>query len=267
LKHITSGANAAVKRARRLLSKKARDTDDAFLIEGFILIEEAVRAGLELRDVFLREGSVNEDTASGLPPGLTLPAGARAAVLEASAFDSLSDTVTPKEAVAVAAKPAGPGIHEAEALLVLDRLQDPGNVGTLIRTAEAAGWDGIYAVKGTADPYMPKIVRAAAGALFRLPPAEGPEPEEACRALADAGYRIVALDMEGDAPYYEADLTGRVALVVGNEGGGVAEAFKEACDATAYIPMKDGAESLNAAVAASVAMYERRRQMHDMEEL
>jgi TrmH family RNA methyltransferase len=187
-------------------------------------------------------------------------------------FDSIADTVTPKGMIAVARKPhhsaesgasdmdAGPGRAGAGALLVLDRIQDPGNVGALIRTAGAIGFDGALCVKGTADPFSPKAVRAAAGALFRLPVCERGGPEEALAHLRSEGYRIAVLDMRGSSLCWEADLTGRTAFVVGNEGGGVSTCFRDSADVTVRAPMTGGAESLGAVVAAGIVIYERYRQ-------
>jgi TrmH family RNA methyltransferase len=262
LKHITSGANAGVRRARGLLQKKGRDAEDAFLVEGLILIEDAARAGARIERVFLRGPGpygIIETALRKLPVS-----GGRDFELLSLAedlFDGLSDTVTPKDAIAVVKKPRRPAEERGDALLVLDRLQDPGNVGALIRTAGALDMDGVLIVKGTADPFSPKVCRAAAGALLRVPVYEAGGPEDVQAELAANGYRVVVLDARGAVPCWEADLAGRVALVVGNEGGGVASGLAGAADVTVRIPMAEGAESLNAAAAAGMVMYERRRQM------
>jgi TrmH family RNA methyltransferase len=280
LKHITSGANALVKRARKLLRKKARDTDGAFLIEGFILIGEAARSGIVIECVFLRGDDADGEMerlletipalaparAEGARDGEPSSTGVDVISLSEDVFDGIADTVTPKSMVAVAKKPRYPIAIRGDALLVLDRLQDPGNVGALIRTAGAIGFDGALCVKGTADPFSPKAVRASAGALFRLPVYEAGEPEEAVETLRSEGYRIALLDAGGASLCWEADITGRTAFVVGNEGGGAAVCFLDSADVTISVPMTEGAESLNAAVAAGIAMYERRRQMSAFED-
>ncbi|MDR1496220.1 MAG: RNA methyltransferase [Clostridiales Family XIII bacterium] len=287
MKHIASGANAAVKRARKLLQKKGRDTDDAFIIEGFILIGDAVRAGVEIERVFVRGAasagiietelkelltsdgedsgvepetrsakSVTEtETAKGAPRGIEVVS------LAEDLFDALTDAVAPKGVIAVAKKPRRGTDMRGDALLVFDRLQDPGNVGTIIRAADAMGFDGVLCVKGTADPFSPKVVRAAAGALFRIPVYECEGPDEALARLRAGGYLIAALDVRGEALCWDVDLTGRVAFVVGNEGGGVDARFIDSSDITVRAPMTEGTESLNVAVAAGMAMYERRRQI------
>jgi TrmH family RNA methyltransferase len=265
LKTVASSANGAVKRARKLLSRKGRDTDAAFLIEGFILIREALRAGIELECVFARGAAPGTD-ANGLLAGealeaLDLPEGVDAMFLDAAVYDGLADTVTPKGMIAVARKPEQRTDGGGDALLVADRLQDPGNMGTLLRTADATGMDGVVCVKGTTDPFSPKVVRAAAGALFRIPVQESGTPAATALRLKEDGYRLLCLDMDGAVPCWDADMIGRIALVVGNEGGGVAREFLDAADAVVRVPMRAGAESLNAAAAASIAMYERLRQI------
>jgi TrmH family RNA methyltransferase len=302
VRYIASDANAAVKRARKLLRKKGRDTNDAFLIEGFILIEEALSAGVEIERVFLRgdddetaralyavpgfpgegpgvgsdEGAgsgenpgpgvgSDEGAGSGENPGLGVGSGPGAGGIRVDAlaeeiFDSIADTVTPRGVIAVAKIPSAPEGPRGDALLVLDRLQDPGNVGALMRTAYAMGFDGTLCVKGTSDPFSPKAVRASAGALFRLPVYDADSPAQAVDSLRAGGHRIILLDAGGASPCWDADLTGRVAMVVGNEGAGADEVFVRAADAIVRAPMTEGADSLNAAVAAGMAMYERCRQ-------
>jgi TrmH family RNA methyltransferase len=253
------------------LRKKGRDEDGAFIIEGFILIGDAARAGIEIERVFWRgpdpggregaEGAREAELRALLAGGGESPgSGFEALSLAEELFDGIADTVSPKGVIAVAKKPRYPAERRGDALLVLDRIRDPGNVGALIRTADALGAGGALCVKGTADPFSPKVVRAAAGALFRLPVYESGGPEETLSALRAEGYRIVALDARGPALCWETDLTGRVALVVGNEGEGVSPCFTGSADAVVRVPMTEGAESLNAAAAAGMAMYERCRQ-------
>jgi TrmH family RNA methyltransferase len=202
--------------------------------------------------------------------------GVEVASLSEDIFDGIADTVTPKGMIAVAKKPHRPlegrrmrgesksCFLNSDALLVLDRIQDPGNVGTIIRTADAIGIGGVVCVKGTADPFSPKGVRAAAGALFRIPVHELGEPGDALDKLRLSGYRIAAVDANAIAPCWGTDLSGRVALVMGNEGSGLSSCFVDAVDIAIHIPMEEGAESLNVAVAAAIVAYERYRQIADL---
>ena len=144
--------------------------------------------------------------------------------------------------------------------VILDRLQDPGNIGSIVRTAEAAGFGTLIAIKGTGDVYSPKTVRAAAGSLLRVDVFEGMDSGEAVRLCREQGMRIIASDLEGAAEYTDADLTGDIAIVIGNEGNGISDEFREAADTLVRIPMEGDIESLNAAAAAGVLMYESMRQ-------
>jgi TrmH family RNA methyltransferase len=138
-------------------------------------------------------------------------------------------------------------------------LQDPGNVGTIIRTAEAAGFAGVIAVKGTADIWSQKVCRATAGAIIRLPLFTADSADDALRLLARLGIRPVACDMSGESMYADGALGGSIALIIGNEGGGVSREFADASPRMVGIPMSGESESLNAAVAAAVLMYEKKR--------
>jgi TrmH family RNA methyltransferase len=149
---------------------------------------------------------------------------------------------------------------------VLDRLRDPGNIGTILRTAEAAGFLGAILMKGTADVYAPKVVRAAAGALFRLPVLAADTPEQAMRLLSRHGKTVVCTVPSGSQSYFDADLAEDIAVVVGNEGSGICETFLAQCDLRVSIPMEGRIESLNAAAAAAILMYESVRQRRPVEE-
>jgi len=144
-------------------------------------------------------------------------------------------------------------------VLVLDRAQDPGNVGMVIRSSLAAGMDAVWCVKGTADAFSDKAVRASAGAVFHLPVREGLSADDCVGMAADIGATLLVCSREG-TDLYETDLRGNIALVIGNEGAGPQEAFLEAADGIVGIPMAGGTESLNAAAAAAVVMYEALRQ-------
>ena len=142
------------------------------------------------------------------------------------------------------------------------RLQDPGNIGTIIRTAEAAGFGALIAIKGTGDIFSPKTARAAAGSLLRVDVFEGMDTDAAVCFCRERGLRIIASDLEGAVEYTAANMTGNIALVIGNEGSGISGAFRDAADQRVKIPMEGNIESLNAAAAAAVLMYEAVRQRH-----
>ncbi len=141
-------------------------------------------------------------------------------------------------------------------LLVLDRVADPGNLGTMLRTADAAGIGGAVLLKGCADVYAPKTVRSSMGSLFHLPIMAGADETDLLDGLRRAGYRILVTCLEGAEDLYQADLGGRLAFVMGNEANGVSARLLAAADKRVYIPMQGRAESLNVAMAAGIVMFE-----------
>ena len=267
MKRIRSKDNQTYKEALRLLRKKYRDQTRLFLLEGPRPVMDALKSGAGLETVFIRESAAAE-TAAGKTAGTdaeelaalcsSAEGGPQCVLLADELFDKLSDTEHSQGVLAAARKPDGGArkIGSQSKVLILDRLQDPGNIGTIIRTAEAAGFGTLIAIKGTGDIYAPKTVRAAAGSLLRVDVFEGYETEEAVSLCRRMGLRIIAGDLEGAADYTQADLTGGVAFAIGNEGRGVSDELKAAPDLKVMIPMEGDIESLNAAVAAGVLMYE-----------
>ncbi|MDR1068516.1 MAG: RNA methyltransferase [Clostridiales Family XIII bacterium] len=257
MKSIRSTQNETYKSLLKLTKKRGRDERGVFLLEGEKLIKEAAARGAEIVTAVFRD----EEQAGETAQRLALPDSVSAVLLREDLFDRLTDQVTPSRVLAVVAKPA----HNAEILrgrniVVLDRIQDPGNVGALIRTAEAAGFAGIIAVKGTVDFWSQKVCRSAAGAIVRMPLFQTEDADATLAILSKLGLRPVVCDMDGEPLYAEGALAGNIALIIGNEGGGVSRAFADAAECTVGIPMSEGSESLNAAVAAGIVMYEKRRQ-------
>ena len=140
--------------------------------------------------------------------------------------------------------------------MVLDRLQDPGNIGTILRTADAAGYRLAVVMKGTADIFSPKVVRAATGSLFRMPVVFMDSNSELVEFTRAAGKKLVAACFDTERCYFDEDLTDNIALVIGNEGNGICKEIIESSDVKIKIPMHGNIESLNASVAAGILMYE-----------
>ena len=248
MKNITSKDNPVYKNALRLLRKKYRDQEGKYLIEGVKPLTDACNAGIAVEMIFVREDS---------DAGIITDSQSNVSMLSGDLFDRLSETEASQGLIAVARKnrsEAGDG-----SIIVLDRLQDPGNIGTIIRTAEAAGFAAVMTVKGTADVYSSKVVRAAAGSLFRMNIIECLKTDEAVRLCRERKCSIIVTALEGAVNCFEADLT-HAAIVIGNEGSGVSREFLAAADKKVKIPMKGEIESLNAAVAAGLIMYESARQ-------
>ena len=209
-----------------------------FVVQGSVLLGEAISAGVDVREVYLRDGEPDPRGVKVVP-----------FVLDARTFDSVNDTVTPQGVLAVCAikHHEPPVIDPSSWFVVAHGISDPGNLGTIIRSAEAAGATGVYVTPNTVDAYSPKTVRATAGALFHVPVREiGSLPE-----LAALGLTLIGTSSHGSAEsLYDASFDGPVAVVLGNEAHGLAA--DEPMDRWVTIPHAGRAESLNVAMAASV---------------
>lgn len=236
---ITSRTNDRVKAVKALQQHKERARTGLHLIEGDKLVRDAVSSGAAIETVYALEGA-------------SVPDGVPAAYVSASVMDALSTQSTPQSLLAVARTPdtACPAAYPAGLIVALDRLQDPGNLGTILRTADALGAAGVLLSPDSVDPYSPKAVRAAMGSTYHLPVWIGDLTTELSRLKAQ-GYACICGHLRGEPtlpPHGE-----NVALVVGNEGQGVSDAVAALC-ALYRLPMKGRAESLNAAVFAALMM-------------
>lgn len=252
MREIRSKDNKIFKECQKLSQKKYRDKEGMYLIEGENLIAEVPERDLVY--VFFREGQEREifDLQNQY-------------VVAGQLFDKLAQTETSQGILAVVRKPEltvddlAKHIRRDDNVVVMDRLQDPGNIGTIIRTAEGAGYKAVITVKGTGDVFSPKTIRAAAGSVFRMPIVQV-EDNQTLRALTDRlDKKLVVTGFHTDKYYYDTDLSKGVALVIGNEGNGVSEELMEMADVTVKIPMDGHLESLNASVAAGILMYETKR--------
>lgn len=266
IKIIQSADNAIYKSTLGLQQKKHREISGQYMIEGPNLLREALENRAELTQVFLREEmSKQQSELSDLFEEIQ-SRDIDVFFLSQKLFEKLCDTKTPQGIMGVVKKPQcseNNFFHQARPtsnVLVLDRLQDPGNLGTILRTADAAGFQGVILCKGTGDIFSPKVVRSAAGALFRLPIFFTNSAEETIRYLRKYKKRILATTLQNSQIYYETDLCENIGLIIGNEGNGICKEFIDGADATIRIPMMDNVESLNAAVAAGILMYEAVRQ-------
>ncbi len=238
---IKSKDNQIFKSFNKLNQKKFRDREGLFVVEGDKLVEEAVKCGA---DIVMT--AVREDRKDDYPD---------AYVFTETLFDKLTDTVNSQGVIAAVRKPDPDSRLRKGNIVVLDRLQDPGNVGTVIRTCDAAGAAQIIAVRGTADVYSPKVVRSCAGSIFRVPVSEM-DTEEAIALIREQG-KLLAVSTPGDAVDYREIKTNKdIALVIGNEANGVSGDFLGNAEVKVMIPMKGDIESLNAGVAAGILIYE-----------
>src|SRR6266540_1259896 len=255
---IESPANVHVKRIRSLAAdRKDRRRERLFVLEGVRLVADALAHGSSL-DLALYAPEQLDPTAAGRSLREQLDQLPRAFPATAQVVAAASDTVHPQGVVALArwpdVEPGEPGI-----VLVLDAIQDPGNLGTLLRSAEAIGVAEVLCSIGTVDAYSPKVVRAAMGAHLRLALTQDLSWDETAERLAIVDH-IYAADAEARMPYYAADWRQPSALIVGNEARGLSDEARALEGKPIGIPMRGRAESLNAAVAGSVILFEALRQ-------
>ena len=238
-----------------LTRRKVRESEGLFLAEGVRVVEELLRAGVPLRVAVTAPAL--EETERGRALRAALEARGEVVRVGPGVMDTLAETRTSQGVLVVAESPrrdlAGVELTGRATVLVLDGVQDPGNLGTLTRSAAAFGCAALVCLPGTVDPWNPKAVRASAGALFRLPVLT-PGLEESMAWLAEAGFAVVGADSAGE-PVEGAALGDRVALVVGNEGAGLTDEVRSRCDRVVAVPMREGTESLNVAVATGILLY------------
>lgn len=249
--------SARVKRLRQLLARPAaRARERAFVIEGPKVVGDALTAGAHLECLF-----VGPDRAS---PVVTraVAAGVPVYDLAPGVLERVAGTVTPQPmmAVADAVDLAIDDLDGASLVLVCVDIRDPGNLGTVVRSAEAAGADGILCCDGSVDIYNPKCVRASAGSLFHTRIVARGKPVEVLRTLGNRGLHRLGTRAGGGTPYHDAPMTRPTALVLGNEAHGLPPAVAEALDGWVTIPMAGRAESLNVGMAAAVLCFEAARQ-------
>lgn len=239
---ITSRSNEHVKRAKALAMAKERNQTGLHLIEGDKLLNEAVRSGMEIIDVFVREGLA-----------ISRPYDACVHQVSASVLSALTDTASPQGVAAIVRTPVYPLPERFPQglIVVLDRLQDPGNVGAIIRTADAFGAQCVILSPDSADPFSPKSIRASMGSSYHIP-LYIMDALEAVKRLTAEGCACIAGHLGGSEAL--PPFSGSAALFIGNEGRGVSSAVSERCYAY-RLPMKGRAESLNASVAAGILIY------------
>lgn len=263
VKQVSSTSNPLVKWARALHRRRIRIKEGKALIEGVHLVEEALKAGIGLEMVFYRPGI--EDRPGGRR--LLEEVGHRAARLVAvtdRVMEALAGTETPPGMVAVI-EPTRYHLEDLQMdgwplVVAVEGVQDPGNLGSIIRSADAAGASGVILSPGTVDPYNPKVLRSTMGSIFHLPVVSVPGLVPALNWLRGKGARVVVSDPEGEKTIYQVDFRRPTVVVVGQEAAGCSEAVRQVADEIARIPMKGQAESLNVGVAAGVILFEALRQ-------
>lgn len=233
-----------------------RKAEGVFVVEGTKLLHDALRSGIRVESVYVAGALDDQAVRDAHSRGI------RVVELEDGVMERISDTVTPQPVMTVVETPAAvlDDLSNCSSIMVLVDVRDPGNAGTIIRSAEASGIDAVVFVDQSVDPYNPKTVRSTAGAIFYVPVVRDVGFDEFREWASRNGFPTVGTAMEADIDYDEADLTGKVAIVVGNEANGLSPEQLTALDRTISIPMQGRSESLNVSMAASIVSFELARQ-------
>lgn len=255
---VTSLQNPQLKRLVRLRTRREREAEGVILIEGAREVSRAGQAGLVLRELYLCSELLSPE-ARTLRPGLEARA-ERVTELSRAAFEKVSGRENPDGMLGVAPTPPArlPEPGDDALVVVLHGLEKPGNVGAILRTADAVGAGGVLVLGRGADPYGPNVIRASQGSVFTVPTAVL-EEEAALDWLAEHGFTTVACTPDAPDDYWDVPLTGRVALLFGTEHAGLPPGWRRSGQAV-RIPMHGAADSLNVATAAALVLYEARRQ-------
>ncbi|NLC67381.1 MAG: 23S rRNA (guanosine(2251)-2'-O)-methyltransferase RlmB [Clostridiaceae bacterium] len=273
MKPVSSGNNPMIKEIKSLKLRKYRERKGLFFVEGERIVEEALKSGAGIQRIVVAEKAAWDEKLAGL----VSIAGARGYEIikvPESLFRDISDTENPQGVLAVVkmsthslkdiirnstftgvGQKRNPGYF-----VILDEIQDPGNMGTIIRTADAAGFHGVIISNGCVDVYNPKVLRSTMGSIFHLPIHLSGDLAVTLKEVKASNIKIYAAHLKGNKYYYEVDMTQGAAIIIGNEARGISLESEKMTDVLVKIPMPGKAESLNASVAAGLLMYEAIRQ-------
>ena len=254
VEHITSLKNPRVLAWRALKDTKGRRAHEAFLVEGQRMAEEALASAFPLEALLIRDGYLSPESLPAFFRDRRLDREPPVFFLPEHVFAAVCDTKTPQGIAAVLRILPRP--LAGRRFIALDGLQDPGNVGTILRTADAAGFDGVLLSPDCADVFSPKVLRATMGSIFRVGLDFPRDLSARLSELKTEGFSVLSSQLDGTPFYDRVNVAEKLVLVVGNEGNGVSEAVRRVATHHLRLPMRGGAESLNAAIAAGIMMYE-----------
>jgi len=260
---ITSDQNRSVRFIIGLKKKKNREESNSFFIEGYKAVEEAINSSAIIKQIVVSENFMSSESYTEIQniycstykqnvEHVLLP-------VNDNIFSRMSETETPQGVGAVVEIMLTPFIeliNKSKNLVLLENIQDPGNMGTIIRTADAAGFDGAIFTKGCVDIFNSKVIRSTVGSVFHVPFAVCPETEETITKLREYNFTIYGAHPRGGTCYFDENFTSKNVIVIGNEGNGISDELLCSCDKLLTIPMPGKSESLNASVAAALMMYE-----------
>jgi TrmH family RNA methyltransferase len=257
LEVIQSKDNALIKETKKLKEKRYRTERKQFLVEGFRFVEEALKSSFEIPHLFLSENALDRWHSFNLQE--KLQQSTKVFMVSETLLKLLSSTETPQGVIAVVNQKLFTSSDRDGFYILADKLQDPGNMGTIIRSAHASGAAGVILTKGTVDVYNEKTLRSTMGSIFNIPVIEDNDLSFV-DSLKIKGFKLIVSSLEDSKNFFEADLTQNIILAVGNEGSGISEEVYKLGDIKVKIPMPGNAESLNAGAAASIMLFEAVRQ-------
>lgn len=257
MQHISSKDNNLIKETKKLKEKKYRNEKGLFIIEGFRFVEEALKSSFQIEYILVSETALSKLSEYNLDS--IIEGDCKSYVIPDIIFKTLASTDNPQGVIAVAKVKEIVSLNYNNTYVLVDKVQDPGNLGTIIRTAHAAGCSGVILTKGTVDVYNEKTLRSTMGSIFNIPIIEDKDLSFV-KKLKEKGYKLVCSSLDTEYNFYDINFQEKVIISVGNEGNGLSKEVYDISDIKVKIPMPGGAESLNAAVAASIMIYEGVRQ-------
>lgn len=255
--YIESKENSFLKNIKKLKEKKFRSKEGKFLLEGLRLVEEAIKAKALVENIIIDEKVKDkiliEDFIEDYDEKKII-------IMNSSLFSQITQTENPQGIIALVKHSKKTVELYGNFYVVCDKVQDPGNLGTIIRTSHAAGVDGIILTKGSADIYNDKTLRSTMGSIFYVPVFYDDEDFTIIKSLQNKGFNLVVTSLQESKNFFDEDLRGKTMVTVGNEGNGVSDELMNLADKKVKIPMPGGAESLNVAIATSIILFEKVRQ-------
>ncbi|MCI8654703.1 MAG: RNA methyltransferase [Clostridia bacterium] len=257
---ITSKDNETIKHIKKLSEKKYRDEKQQYIIEGIKIVEEAIQEKVEIEEIVICQESIGKGE---IPETLIRKIENhpyKCTYASEKVFKTLTQVTNPQGIIAVIRKENVTDIKYSEDIIVvLDNVQDPGNLGTILRTVDSIGLKQLIVSKGTADIYNPKVVRSTMGAIFRVKVLEKENLKEAIEEMRQHQYKLVATSLQTEKEIYDINYDKKI-IVMGNEANGVERVIQDIADERVKIPMLGKTESLNVSIATGIILYEYVRQ-------
>ncbi|MGD9568011.1 MAG: TrmH family RNA methyltransferase [Sedimentibacter sp.] len=258
---IRSKENNKIKYVRSLNSKKSRDEENTFIVEGIKFVNEAITENAHIMYLIFSESALNKTEIKELYY-FSKECPAETIICDDIVFNTVGDTINSQGVIAVIKKKKDVNaVGEYNFAIFCDRIQDPGNLGTIIRTADAFGPAVVILNKGCVDVYNSKVVRASAGAIFRVPFVHADSDEKIINSLKSLGYKIISAVVDSEHSFDDLENSKMICVVIGNEGQGVSREIVNNSHMSITIKMSGRAESLNASIAAGICIYEIRKKL------